>query len=156
VHAIQIVEFLADSYLRVEALRHSNDLLQSAIKELADLADQVERGKVRDPSRIEDAIEDAGHALAFTHYRVAVNAWERHDQGMASRQLKESVAHLKYAASRTEAKTKAAVEALGRDADILLNDTKADMVAFSKRVDDVLKQFKADLDKRHAKPKPGT
>jgi hypothetical protein len=155
-HAAAVDIREANSYLRVEALRHSNELLQSAINELADLADQVERGKVRDPSRIEDAIEDSGHALASTHYHVAVDARERHDHSMASRQLKESVAHLKHAASRAEAKTKAAVEALGRDADILLNDTKTDMVAFSKRVDGVLKQFEADLDKRHAKRKQGT
>jgi hypothetical protein len=142
----------ANSYLRVEELRHPNDLLSSAVQELATLADQVDHGKVKDPSRIEDAIADSGHALASTHYHVAVDAWERHDQSMASRQLKASVLHLKHATSRAKADTKAAAEALGRDADILLNDTKADLVAFSKRMDVVLKQFKAELDQRHAKP----
>ena len=145
----------ANSYLRVEDLRHPNDLLDGAVKELATLADQVDHGKVKDPSSIEDAIADSGHALAATHYHVAVDAWQQHDQSMASHQLKASVLHLKHAAGRAEANTKAAVETLGRDADILLNDTKADLVAFSKRVDVVLKQFKAELDKRHAEPNHG-
>ncbi len=143
----------ANSYLRVEELRHPNDLLSDAVQELATLADQVDQGKVKDPARIEDAIADSGHALAATHYHVAVDAWERHNQSLASRQLKESVAHLKHAASWVKADTKGAIDALGRDADTILNDTKVDMVAFSKRLDVVLKQFKADLDKRHAKPK---
>jgi hypothetical protein len=142
----------ANSYLRVEELRHRNDVLHSAIQELDELADQVEQGKVKDPARIEDAIADSGHALAATHYHVAVDAWQRHDQLLASRQLKESVAHLKRAVGRTTAETKAAVEGLERDAEILVKDTKSDVAAFAKRVESQLRQVKAEIGRLRSKP----
>jgi hypothetical protein len=142
----------ANSYLRVEELRHPNDLLSNAVQELATLADQVDLGKVKDPSRIEDAIADSGHALAATHYHVAVDAWEHHDQTTASRQLKESVVHLKHAASWVKSDTKGAVDALGRDAELLLNDARGDVSAFAKRVESELTKFKSELEKRHTKP----
>jgi hypothetical protein len=145
----------ANSYLGVEELRRPNDLLRSAVQELAVLADQVEQGKVKDPSRIEDAIADSGHALAATHYHVAVDAWQRHNQSLASRELKESVAHLKHAVGRVNAETRAAVLALDRDAEILVKDAKGDVSAFAKRVEAELKQVKAELGKLRSKPNQG-
>jgi hypothetical protein len=150
-HAAAVDVREANSYLRVEALRHSNDQLQGAISELAELADQIQQGKVKDPSLIESAIEDSGHALAYTHYHVAVDAWERHDHSMASHQLKESVAHLKHAASRVKADTKVAIDTLSRDAELLVQDATSDVSTFAKRVDAELKQFKTEIESHHPK-----
>jgi len=145
----------ANAFLQVEELRHPNGVLHRAVEELDELATQVEQGKVKDPSSIEDAIADSGHALAFTHYHVALDAWQKHDKSLASHQLKESVAHLRQAVRRATAETKAAVEALGRDAEILVSDAKADISAFAKRVEIQLKLVKSELGNHRAKPNAG-
>ena len=142
----------ANSYLQMEDTRHPNDLLASTVQELDDLADRVSQGKVKEASQIEDAIADSGHALAATHYQVAVNAWKRHDQALASRELEQSVRHLKRAARRADAKTLTAIMALNRDAEVLVKDVQGDVAAFTRRVEAELKQVKAELALRRSKP----
>jgi hypothetical protein len=62
---------------------------------------------------------------------------------------------LRQAVRRETAETKAAVEALGRDAEILVSDAKADISAFAKRVEIQLKLVKSELGNHRAKPNAG-
>ena len=95
----------AVAYMEIEnnhALGEVKGGLDEPIKELRDLAKEVEKGAVDDVAKLDDVFTRIDYALAKHYYLASASHWEQLDQAATGYSMQAAAQYLAHAAERTK------------------------------------------------------